>query len=144
MREKYIDLALKSAKKSYFKDEIPVGAIVVCNGEVISKAHNLKEKTNNPLKHAEIIAIEKACKKLNSVYLNECEIYVTLEPCIMCFGAILESRIKKLVYSASNEKYGFTNFVDVGKINKKIIIEKGIFEDKSASMLKDFFKNKRE
>ncbi len=96
--EKYIDLALKEAKKAYEKDEVPIGAVIVKDGVVISKAHNLKEKNCSVTKHAELIAIERACKKLKNWRLDGCDIYVTLEPCPMCASAIQQARIQSVYY----------------------------------------------
>ena len=96
MQEEFMQVALKEAKKAYKKLEIPVGAVIVKNGEIIAKAHNIKEEKKDTTKHAEIIAIQKASKKLESWRLNDCELYVTLEPCPMCAGAIIQSRIKKV------------------------------------------------
>lgn len=98
--------ALKEAKKAYLKEEVPIGAVIVKDGKVIARAHNLREKTNNAISHAEIIAIEKACKKLNSWRLEDCTIYVTLEPCPMCLGAMMQARIKKVYYGALDKKNG--------------------------------------
>ena len=94
--EKIIELMLKEAEKAYNKNEVPVGAVVVRKGKIVSKAHNLKENKRNATKHAEIIAIDRACKKLKTWHLDDCEMYVTLEPCLMCVGAIIQSRIKKI------------------------------------------------
>lgn len=98
--------ALKEAKKAYLKEEVPIGAVIVKDGKVIARAHNLREKTNNAISHAEILAIEKACKKLNSWRLEDCTIYVTLEPCPMCLGAMMQARIKKVYYGALDKKNG--------------------------------------
>lgn len=125
--------------------EIPVCAIVIKNNEIISIQMNKKEKNKNPLHHAEILAIEEACKKINSKYLDGCDIYITLEPCLMCYGAILEARLDNIIYGASSGKFGFTNYIDVQK-NKKIkgTITCGILEEECALLLKTFFENKRD
>lgn len=139
--------ALKEARKSYKNDDVPVGAVIVRNDKIIAKAHNQKEKNKIATQHAEILAIEKACKKINSWHLDECTLYVTLEPCLMCFGAILESRIKKIVYATSSEKFGFdssTGNILYEKINNKNIeIINGICKEESQKLLVDFFKSKR-
>jgi len=141
MNEKYIDLALKEAYKSYKKGDVPVGAIIVKNNKIIAKAHNQKEKKQNCIKHAEIIAIEKACKKNKNWRLDDCEIYITMEPCVMCCGAILQSRINKIVYSIKNENYGG---IDILKTkNKKIEIISRIKENESKKMVQEFFKKRR-
>ena len=106
---KFMQTAINEAKKAAKKDDVPVGAVIVKDGKIISRGYNKKNSKQISTKHAEIIAIEKACKKLKSWHLDKCEIYVTLEPCAMCFGAIEESRIKKIVYGISNDKYGYFN-----------------------------------
>jgi len=136
MNEKYMSEALKLAKRAYDEDEIPVGAVVVYNDKVIGCGYNQKEKFNNPLKHAELIAIEEACNYIGDWRLNDCELYVTLEPCQMCMGAIVETRIKKVVYGASKSDQMFN-------IQKDIIAESGILEDDCLKIIQKFFKNKR-
>ncbi len=144
MEKKYMDLAIKEAIKSFKKGDVPVGSIIVKKGKVIAKAHNLKEKRGNAICHAEILAIQKACKKLKKWRLEDCIIYTTLEPCLMCYGAILEARINKLVYGASSTKYGFEQKVkNTFKKNNKIVVIRGIYEKKSQELLKGFFGNKR-
>ena len=97
-KEKYMKEALKEAKKALAKDEVPIGAVIVLEDKIIARGHNLRETKMNSLNHAEIIAIDKACKKLNNFRLEDCELYVTLEPCLMCSGAIVQSRIKKVYF----------------------------------------------
>lgn len=138
MNEKYINIAIKEAKKAYKKGEIPVGAVIVKNNKVISKGYNKIEKTNNPVNHAEIIAIKKACNKLKNWRLNDCILYVTMEPCLMCCGAILQSRISKVVYCLDNKNYG-----NINQISNKIEVEKISKNEEVKKMLKDFFKQKR-
>lgn len=138
MNEKYINIAIKEAKKAYKKGEIPVGAVIVKNNKVISKGYNKIEKTNNPVNHAEIIAIKKACNKLKNWRLNDCILYVTMEPCLMCCGAILQSRISKVVYCLDNKNYG-----NINQISNKIEVEKNSKNEEVKKMLKDFFKQKR-
>lgn len=99
-----MEIAYKEAKKAYEKEEVPVGAVIIKDGIVIAKAHNLKEKKNSPLAHAEILCIEKACKKLKNWRLEGCSMYVTLYPCNMCLGAIKEARINNVVYAANRDK----------------------------------------
>jgi len=136
MQEKYMIKAIELAKKAYDLDEIPVGAVIVKDNKIIGTGYNKKEKEKNPLKHAELIAIEKACKKINDWRLNDCEIYITLEPCQMCLGAIIESRIKKIVYGVSKSKQVFNNLNDIEIVG-------GILENESLEILQKFFKNKR-
>lgn len=147
MENKYMEIALKEAKKAKIQDEVPVGAVIVKNNVVISKAHNQKEKTQNPIKHAEIIAIERACKKLNTWHLDDCILYVTLEPCLMCTGAIVQSRIKKVVFATYSEKFGYKKAIAeiYEKSKDKYIskIEKKIYEKASQDLLKEFFVQKR-
>ena len=138
--------ALKEAKKAYKKEEIPVGAVIVKEGKIIAKGHNLKESKNSSISHAEILAIEKACKKLNSWRLVDCDMYVTLEPCTMCMGAIIASRIKNLYIGAQDPKTGACgSFIDLNKYkyNHVVNINKGILEKKCEYILKDFFKKLR-
>lgn len=144
MNNNYIETIVKLAKKAYINGDVPVGAIIVKNNKIIAKAYNRKEKNNDATAHAEIIALKKACKKLNNWHLNECTLYTTLEPCIMCIGAIAQARIKKVVYMSENRKFGFTNYFPGNKItNHKIEIEKIELDSKYEKMLIDFFKSKR-
>ncbi|MCM1370444.1 MAG: nucleoside deaminase [Clostridium sp.] len=137
--KEYMKLALEEAKIAYKHGDVPVGAVIVKNNKIISKAHNKKEKNNNATNHAEIIAINKACKKIKSWHLEECELYSTMEPCMMCTGAILQSRIKKISYSIKNESFGY-----LSKMNSKgIIVQEGLYKDESLELLKSFFKTKR-
>ena len=137
--EKYMKIAYKEAEKAYKNGEVPVGAVIVKDNVVVSKAYNKKEKYQCTTKHAEIIAIEKACKKLKTWHLDDCEIYITMEPCMMCTGAIIQSTIKKIYYAIENEKFGYLNKIDT----KKIKIVKGNMTLESAQLLQKFFQNKR-
>lgn len=147
MEEKFMKAALKEAKKAYDKLEVPVGAVIVKDGKIIARAHNLKETKFDTTKHAEILAIQKASKKLNSWRLLDCEMYVTLEPCSMCAGALINSRIKKIYIGASDEKTGAVgsvfNLLDDYTFNHKVEYEKGVLQDECESILKDFFKKLR-
>ena len=146
-KENYMKLALKEAMKAYNELEIPVGAIIVKDGKVIAKAHNQKEKKQDTTKHAEIIAIQKASKKLNSWRLNDCDMYVTLEPCSMCAGALIQARIRKLYIGAMDEKTGscgsVLNLLKDYTFNHYIEVEYGICRDDCEKILKDFFKELR-
>ena len=146
--EKYMQEALKEAKKAYKKLEVPVGAIIVKNGEIISKAHNLKETKNDTTKHAEILAIQRASKKLKSWRLLDCEMYITLEPCSMCAGAIINSRVKKIYIGALDYKTGAAgsvlNLFEDYKFNHKVEVEKGILQEECENLLKSFFKELRQ
>lgn len=141
MNEKYMNLALKQAIKAYNKGDVPVGAVIIKNNKVIATSYNKKEKLNNAIKHAEIDAIEKACKKLKTWHLEECILYTTLEPCLMCSGAIIQSRINKIYYSTSNPNFGEIN--QIKKYNKQIEINNGLLEKETSELLKKFFKEKR-
>ena len=137
MNEYYMKLAIQQAKKAYKYEEVPVGAIIVKNNKIIAKSFNKKEKTKNVTKHAEIIAISKACKKLKNWRLDDCEIYVTMEPCMMCCGAIEQSRIKKIIYGAKNENYGSTELL------KNIEIISQVCEKECRELVQSFFKKRR-
>ena len=146
--EKFMKEALKEAKKAYEKDEIPVGAVIVKDDKIIARAHNTKEIKKMAINHAEILAIEKACKKLESWRLIGCEMYVTLEPCSMCAGALINSRIEKLYIGTLDEKTGACgsklNLLEDYKFNHKIEIKKYILKDECEKILKKFFKELRE
>ena len=146
MEDKFMIEALKEAKKAYKKDEVPVGAVIVKDGEIIARAHNLREKKQSAIAHAEVLAIEKASKKLNSWRLVDCDMYVTLEPCTMCMGAIIFSRIKNLYIGALDSKTGACgSFIDLSKLkyNHTVNIFKGIVQEECEYIIKDFFKNLR-
>ena len=147
MEEKFMQEALKEAKKAYDKLEVPVGCVIVKDGKIISRGHNLKETKKDTTKHAEIIAIQKASKKLDSWRLLDCDMYVTLEPCSMCAGAIINSRIKKIYIGALDEKTGVAgsvfNLFEDYTFNHKVEIEKGILREECEKIIKEFFKELR-
>ena len=147
MDEKYMKIALEEAQKSFQAGDVPVGAIVVCNDQIIARAHNFKEKNKNAVEHAEILAISQACQKMNTWHLENCTIYVTLEPCLMCAGALIQCRIGKLVYATESEKFGYvgsiSNVLDNKNNNHHPIIVKNVCKESSQKLLKDFFKDKR-
>lgn len=147
MEEKFMKEALKEAKKAYEKLEVPVGCVIVKDGKIIARAHNLKETKADTTKHAEILAIQKASKKLNSWRLLDCEMYVTLEPCSMCAGAIINSRIKKIYIGALDEKTGacgsVLNLFEDYKFNHKVEVQKDIMKIECETILKEFFKELR-
>ncbi|MBD8923424.1 nucleoside deaminase [bacterium] len=147
MEEKFMKEALKEAKKAYDKLEVPVGAVIVKDGQVIARAHNLKETKLDTTNHAEILAIQKASKKLKSWRLIGCEMYVTLEPCSMCAGALINSRIKKVYIGASDKKTGAVgsvfNLLEDYTFNHKVEYEKGILQEDCENLLKQFFKELR-
>ena len=142
----FMNLALKEAKLAYSHDEVPIGAVIVRNGEVIAKGYNKKVKTNNVIKHAEIIAIEIACKKLNNWRLNECTIYITMFPCPMCASAINQARFKKIIYGTipnSFDKNIVDNILNDKNYGLPVEIYGGILEDECALLIKKFFSEKR-
>lgn len=147
MKEKFMKAALKQAQKAYNQLEVPVGAVIVKDGKIIARAYNQKEKKQDTTNHAEILAIKKASKKLNSWRLLDCDMYVTLEPCSMCTGALIQSRIRKVYIGALDEKTGacgsVLNLSEDYKFNHKIEIETGILKEECEGILKDFFKNLR-
>ena len=146
-KEKFMKEALKEAKKAYDKLEVPVGAVIVKNGKIIARSHNLKETKKDTTKHAEILAIEKASKKLGAWRLLDCDMYVTLEPCSMCAGAIINARIKKLYIGTLDDKTGAAgsvlNLFEDYKFNHNVELEKGILEKECEKILKEFFKDLR-
>ena len=147
MEEKFMQEALKEAKKAYDKLEVPVGCVIVKDGKIIARGHNAKETKKDTTKHAEMIAIQKASKKLDSWRLLDCEMYVTLEPCSMCAGAIINARIKKLYIGTLDEKTGacgsVLNLLEDYPFNHKVEVETGILKTECEMMLKDFFKELR-
>jgi tRNA(adenine34) deaminase len=142
----FMNIALKEASKASKKGEVPVGAVIVKDNQIIAKAHNKRQRSNRTIAHAEILAIEKANKKLKSWRLDRCVIYVTIEPCPMCSGAIIQSRIDTLVYGAKDDKAGchdsITNLFE-HKFNHKVNIISGILEEESSNIIKTFFRNLR-
>ena len=144
-KEYYMKQALKEAEKAYKKLEVPVGAVIVKDGKIIARAHNQKETKTDTTKHAEILAIQKASKKLESWRLIDCEMYITLEPCSMCAGAIINSRIKKVYIGAMDEKTGAVgsvlNLFEDYTFNNKVEAEKGIMEKNAKKLLRNFLKN---
>lgn len=146
MKNKFMELAYKEAIKAKEEDEVPVGAVIVKDGKVIARAHNKKEQKNDPVSHAEIECIRKASKKLGDWYLKDCELYVTLEPCVMCAGAIINSRISKVYYGAKDLKSGalggLFNLMNQEGFNHYFSFEYLEFE-KCGEILKKYFKEKR-
>ena len=143
---KYMKMAINEAVKAFNKNEIPVGCVIVKDNLVVAKAHNLREINNLVTSHAEILAITKANKKLNSWRLDDCDIYVTLEPCAMCSGAIIQARIKNLYFGAYDLKAGACGSVlnlFSYPFNHKVNVVGGIIEDECKKLLQDFFKTLR-
>ena len=144
---KYMLEALTEAELAKLEDEVPIGCVIVKNDQIIARAHNQREVTNNPLGHAETLAIKKASKILNDWQLVDCDLYVTIEPCIMCGGAIIQSRIRKVIYGAPDLKGGAfggsINILDAQNINHRPEIVKGILVEECTKIIKDYFKSKR-
>ncbi len=143
----FMTIALEEAKKAYSLGEVPVGAVIVKKNKIIAKSHNETRTSNNPLRHAEIIVIEKASEHLQNERLIECDLYVTKEPCSMCAGAIVNSRVSRLIIGARDERYGACGTV-LSVCGNRILnhipkIEFGILENRSANLLKKFFKERR-
>lgn len=139
--------AIKEAIKAYKKLEVPVGVVIVKDNKIIARAHNVKEEKKDTTKHAEIIAIQKASKKLENWRLTDCEMYVTLEPCSMCAGALINSRIKKLYIGAMDAKTGAVgsvlNLLEDYKFNHKVEVKTNILEQECSNILQNFFKELR-
>lgn len=146
--ERYMRQAIKQAMKAQGKDEVPIGCVIVKDDKIIARGYNLRQSKQQAYAHAEMIAIQKACKKLKSWRLEDCELYVTLEPCPMCAGAILQSRIKRVVYGAKDPKGGCIEscmrMYETKGFNHYPDVQSGILENECATLLKDFFKAKRE
>ena len=147
MNEYFMNEAIIEARKAYSIGDVPVGCVIVINNEIVARSHNLRHNKRNSLYHAEMIAIHKACKKLNRWILDDATIYITIEPCLMCAGAILQSRIKKIVYGKNEPKSGCIesvfNVFDNIKVNHKIDITSGILATEIEEMMQQFFKDLR-
>ncbi|MBC1800135.1 tRNA adenosine(34) deaminase TadA [Listeria booriae] len=146
-KEQYMREALQEAEKAREKGEVPIGAVVVLNGEIIGRAHNLRETTNNAITHAEILAIQDACHNQNAWRLEGAELYVTLEPCPMCSGAILLSRIETVYYGADDPKAGtagtLMNLLQDSRFNHECNVESGILAEECGAILTNFFRDLR-
>ncbi len=144
----YMNEAIEEALKAKEKGEVPIGCIIVLNDEIIARGHNLRETEQNALAHAEMIAIEEACWYTNSWRLEEAELYVTLEPCPMCAGGIIMSRIKRVIYGARDPKGGcagtLMNLLQYERFNHRCEVKSGVLEEKCGQLLTDFFKELRE
>ena len=144
MFNKYMAEAIEEAKTACNSQEVPVGAVVVYKNEIISRSHNIVVQKNNPLLHAEIIAIDDALKALGKTYLTDCSLYVTKEPCIMCLGAIINARVSKVYFGAYDVKYGASdhllNLIHNKKVNHFPEIYGGIMENECKKLLEDFFR----
>ena len=146
-KEKFMKEALKEAQKAYDKLEVPVGCVIVKDGKIISRAHNLKETKKDTTKHAEILAIQKASERIDAWRLLDCDMYVTLEPCSMCAGAIINSRIRNLYIGTMDKKTGAAgsvlNLFEDFTFNHKVTVKTGILQTQCEKILKDFFKELR-
>ncbi len=140
--EYFMNEALKEAQKAFDEDEVPVGAVIVANNKIIARAHNYTERLNDVTAHAEMQIITSAANAIGGKYLNDCTLYVTLEPCVMCAGALYWSHITKIVYGASDDKKGFSK-LNQTVLHPKTIVVKGILEQECSVLLKDFFQAKR-
>ncbi len=140
--------ALIEARKAYGKDEVPIGAVIVKDGKVIARGHNTRQQTQNAVNHAEMIAIQKACKKVGSWRLCDCDLYVTLEPCPMCAGACINSRLNAVYFGAYDAKAGCAgtlyNLPEDERFNHRLKVEGGILQQECVKILSDFFKQKRQ
>ena len=144
--EKFMNIALSEAKIAYKKDEVPIGAVIVYDGKVIAKAHNKREKSKDATAHAEILAIRKACKKLKDFRLLNCDIYVTLEPCVMCLGALLNARVRNIYIGAPANKEGAIKseeLIERAELNHKSKVVRGVLEEDCSKLISEYFLDKR-
>lgn len=143
----FMKKAISLAKKAGERDEVPVGAVIVKDGKIIATGYNKKEGKNCAVYHAEIVAIQKACKKIGNWYLDGCEMYVTMEPCPMCAGALINSRLDRLYFGAYDLKAGccgsIMNLPEDKRFNHNLVVEGGVLQEQCASLLTSFFKQKR-
>ena len=142
IHEKYMREALREASFAASEDEVPIGAIIICRGRIVGKGHNMTEKLNDPTAHAEMIAITAATEALGGKYLNDCTLYVTVEPCPMCASALAWSQIGEVVYGASDPKRGFSMF-SPSLMHPKTKVVSGVLAEECGNLVSDFFRNKR-
>ena len=140
--QKYMAEALKEAANAAAEDEVPIGAVVVCNGRIVGRGHNMTERLKDPSAHAEMIAITAATEALGGKYLDSCSLYVTVEPCPMCAGAMNWAQLGELVYGASDPKRGYTRFTP-SLLHPKTKVQAGVLAEECGQMVSDFFKSKR-
>ena len=147
-QERYMKEAIRQAKKARALEEVPIGCVIVCDGRIIARGYNRRNTDKNTLSHAELNAIKKASKKLGDWRLEGCTMYVTLEPCQMCAGALMQSRIDKVVIGSMNSKAGCAgsvlNLLEMDGFNHKVEVIRGVLQEECSSMLSDFFKELRE
>lgn len=139
----FMAIALDEARRAFDENEIPIGAIVVCNGRIVGRGHNMTEALNDVTAHAEMQAITAAANTIGGKYLQDCTIYVTVEPCLMCAGAIAWSQIKRIVIGATDEKRGYSTYTIKSPFHPKSIVKTGVLADESASLMRAFFSRKR-
>ena len=146
--ERFMGEAIRQAKKAYALEEVPIGCVIVCEGKIIARGYNRRNTDKNTLSHAELNAIRKASRRLGDWRLDGCTMYVTLEPCQMCAGAIVQSRIQKVIMGCRNPKAGcagsILNLLQVPQFNHQAEIEEGVLEDQCSELIKEFFRNLRE
>lgn len=146
-QEKYMREAIRQAKKAWALDEVPIGCVIVCDGKIIARGYNRRNTDRNTLSHAELNAIKKASKKLGDWRLEGCTMYVTLEPCQMCAGAIVQARIDEVVIGSMNPKAGCAgsvlNLLDIPQFNHQVKITRGILQEECSALLSDFFRELR-
>ena len=145
--EKYMREAIRQAKKAYALDEVPIGCVIVSDGKIVARGYNRRNTDKNTLSHAELIAIKKASKKTGDWRLEECTMNVTLEPCQMCAGAIVQARIPRVVIGAMNKKAGcagsILNMLEMKEFNHQVQVTRGVLEEECSRMMRDFFKEMR-
>ena len=139
---RYMQAALREAEEAAAEDEVPVGAVVVCRGRIIAKGHNMSERLNDPTAHAEMISLTAATEAIGGKYLNECTLYVTVEPCPMCAAALGWAQLGRQVYGASDPKRGYSLFTP-GLLHPKTRVSAGVEEEKCAALMRSYFKSKR-
>lgn len=143
MDNRFMEIAIKEAQKAYDNEDIPVGVVLVKDGKVLAKAYNKKNKLKDPTCHAEILAIKKACRRLGDFRLEDVEVYVTKEPCIMCYGALLSARVKTVYFGAYDKKYSILDLKDNFVFNHSIELIGGVLENKCSELLSSFFEKLR-
>jgi tRNA(adenine34) deaminase len=141
--ERFMTMALLEARKAYAEGEIPVGAIVVCGGKVIGSGHNMTEALTDVTAHAEMLAITSASNTLGGKYLKDCTLYVTVEPCVMCAGAIGWSQLSRIVIGCTDEKRGYTSYTSRTPFHPKAQVTTGVCEDECRALMQEFFKSRR-
>ena len=140
--ERFMRLALEEAQDAFGEGEVPIGAVIVCQGQVIARAHNQVERLHDPTAHAEILAITAATDYLGGKFLSDCQLYVTIEPCVMCAGALFHARLGAIIYGAGEEKYGYRRYAPE-LFPRKTLIAGGLLEGEATQLMRDFFASRR-